>query len=116
MGYIIHVGICNGTAHTVLLTYLNICRIWTNELILFPFKLIANLQSAYGNETRSYVHMHTSQRSPREVTGGSQQYHRATSKVNNRDILTSVKLSSCDLAVLELWGLKSKYDNMGEKK
>lgn len=59
--------------------------------------------------------MHTAQRSPREVTGGSQQCYRAMFKVNNRDILISVKLSSCDLAVLELWGLKSKYDNMGER-
>lgn len=37
-------------------------------------------------------------------------------EVNEGDILASVKLSSCDLAVLELWGLKSKYDNMSEKK
>lgn len=63
-GCIIHVSICNGTAHTILLTCLNICRIRTNELIVFPLKLIANLQSAYGNERRSYVKMHTSQCSP----------------------------------------------------
>lgn len=65
IGCIIHVSICSGTAHTILLTRLNICRIGTNELILFPFKLIANLQPAYGNETRSYVKMHTIQCSPR---------------------------------------------------
>lgn len=53
---------------------------------------------------------------PSEITGGSQQHYRAMFKVNKGDILASVKLSSCDFAVLELWGLKSKYDNMGEKK
>lgn len=53
---------------------------------------------------------------PGEITGGSQQHYRATFKVNKGDILASVKLSSCDLAVLELWGLESTYDNMSEKK
>lgn len=53
---------------------------------------------------------------PGDITGGSQWHYRATFKVNKGDILASVKLSSRDLAVLELWGLKSKYDNMGEKK
>lgn len=116
IGYITHVSICNGTADTVLLTYLNICRIGTNELILFPFKLIANLQSAYGNETRFYVKMYTIQCSPWWHNGGSQQHYWATFKVNKGDVLASVKLSSHDLAVLELWGLKTKYDNTGEKK
>lgn len=51
---------------------------------------------------------------PSEITGGIQQHYQATFKVNKGDILASVKLSSHDLAVL--WGLKSKYDNMGEKK
>jgi len=53
---------------------------------------------------------------PSVITGGSRQHYRATFKVNKGDILASVKLSSCDLAILELWGLKSKYDNMSEKK
>lgn len=52
---------------------------------------------------------------PYEITRGSQQHYRAMFKVNKGDILATVKLSSCDLAVLELWGLQSKYDNRVEK-
>lgn len=52
---------------------------------------------------------------PGEITEGSQQHYWEAFKVNTGDILASVKSSSCDLAVLELWGLKPKYDNMGEK-
>lgn len=52
---------------------------------------------------------------PSERTRGSQQHYRAMFKVNKGDILATVKLSSYDLAVLELWGLWSKYDNGSEK-
>lgn len=104
-----------------LLTYLNICRIGTNELILFPFKLIANLQSACGNETRLYAKMHARQwhAAPCEITRGSPQHYWTTFQVRKGDILARVKLSSRDLAVLELWGpRKSRYDkptNFGDK-
>lgn len=52
---------------------------------------------------------------PHEITRGSQKHYRAMFKVNKGDILATVKLSSCDLAVLEFWGVQSKWDNRGEK-